>query len=108
MPSISVACYKPRPGCEQALLDLVRNHPPPLRSEGLVTDRPSIVMRTAGGTIVEVFEWVSQEAIAGAHHNPVVLDLWIGELRQRLPNRDSLHKHGFEIPIRVNPCLSVC
>jgi hypothetical protein len=58
MGSISVACYKPRPGCEQALLDLVRN------------------MRTANGTIIEIFEWVSQEAIAGAHNNPVVLDLW--------------------------------
>ncbi len=33
-------------------------------------------MRTAGGTIVEVFEWVSQEAIAGAHNNPAVIDLW--------------------------------
>ena len=33
-------------------------------------------MRTANGAIVEVFEWVSQEAIAGAHQNPVVLDLW--------------------------------
>ncbi|SPE35024.1 conserved hypothetical protein [Candidatus Sulfopaludibacter sp. SbA3] len=76
MGSISVACYRPRAGCEEALVELVRNHLPPLRSEGLVTDRPSIVMRTAGGIIVEVFEWVSQEAIAGAHHNPVVLELW--------------------------------
>ncbi len=76
MGSISVACYKPRPGCEQALLSLVRDHLPPLRAEGLVTGRPSIVMRTADGTIVEVFEWVSKEAIAGAHTNPVVLNLW--------------------------------
>ena len=76
MGSISVACYKPRPGCETALLELVRNHLPPLRAQGLVTERPSIVMRTAGGTIVEVFEWVSQEAIAGAHNNPAVIDLW--------------------------------
>ena len=76
MGSISVACYKPRPGCEDALLDLVRNHLPPLRAEGLVTARESIVMRTADGTIVEVFEWVSREAIAGAHKNPAVLDLW--------------------------------
>jgi hypothetical protein len=74
--SISVACYKPRPGCEAALFELVRNHLPPLRAQGLVTDRPSIVMRTADGTIVEVFEWVSQEAIAGAHVNPAVIDLW--------------------------------
>jgi len=33
-------------------------------------------MRAADGTIVEVFEWVSPEAIAGAHHNPAVLALW--------------------------------
>jgi hypothetical protein len=76
MGSISVACYKPRAGCEEALRELVRNHLWPLRSAGLVTERPPIVMRAADGTIVEVFEWVSQEAIAGAHHNPVVLDLW--------------------------------
>jgi hypothetical protein len=76
MRSISVACYRPRRGCEQALLDLVRDHLPPLRGQGLVTDRASIVMRAADGTIVEVFEWVSQQAIEGAHSNPVVLELW--------------------------------
>ena len=76
MGSISVACYRPRPGCEQALLELVHDHLPPLRAEGLVTDRAPIVMRTADGTIVEVFEWVSEEAIAGAHGNPTVLELW--------------------------------
>jgi hypothetical protein len=76
MGSISVACYKPRPGSEEALLDLVRNHMPPLLAEGLVTDRKPIVMRAADGTVIEVFEWVSREAIEGAHKNPVVLDLW--------------------------------
>ena len=76
MGSISVACYRPKIGCEAALLELVRNHLPPLRSEGLVTERPSIVMRTTDGTIIEIFEWVSKEAIAGAHHNPAVLELW--------------------------------
>ena len=75
MGSISVACYKPRPGREEALMELVRNHLPPLRAQGLVTERTPIVMRTADGTIVEIFEWVSQEAIAGAHKNPAVLDL---------------------------------
>jgi quinol monooxygenase YgiN len=76
MGSIAVACYKPKPGHEEALLELVRNHLPPLRALGLVTERASIAMRTADGTIVEVFEWVSQEAIAGAHTNPAVRDLW--------------------------------
>ena len=76
MGSISVACYKPKPGCADALLELVRNHLPPLRAQGLVTERTPIVMRTANGTLIEIFEWVSQEAIAGAHNNPAVLDLW--------------------------------
>jgi hypothetical protein len=76
MGSISVACYKPRPGCEDELSELVRNHLPPLRAEGLVTERTPIVMRAEDGTIVEVFEWVSKEAILGAHTNPVVLALW--------------------------------
>ena len=76
MGSISIACYKPKPSCEEALLQLVRNHLPPLRAEGLVTQRASIVMRASDGTIVEIFEWVSQEAIASAHNNPVVLGLW--------------------------------
>jgi hypothetical protein len=76
MGSISVACYRPKPGCEQALLDLVHDHLPPLRNAGLVTDRAPITMRGADGTIIEIFEWVSVEAIAGAHSNPVVLALW--------------------------------
>jgi hypothetical protein len=74
--SISVACYKPKPGCQEALLALVRDHLPPLRKAGLVTNRESIVMRTADGIIIEVFEWVSPEAIASAHSHPAVLELW--------------------------------
>ena len=76
MGSISVACYKPRLGREAELLELVRNHVSPLRAEGLITDRAPIAMRAADGTIVEVFEWLSKEAIEAAHKNPVVLDLW--------------------------------
>jgi hypothetical protein len=33
-------------------------------------------MRTADGTIIEIFEWGSQEAVAGARSYPAVLDLW--------------------------------
>lgn len=76
MGSISVACYRPKVGFEEALLELVRDHLVPLRAEGLATDRASIVMRASDGTIIEVFEWVSQEVIERAHGNPVVLDLW--------------------------------
>ena len=33
-------------------------------------------MTCADGTIVEVFEWVSTDAIAAAHSNPAVLAMW--------------------------------
>ena len=38
--------------------------------------RELIGMRAGDGAIIEVFERVSQEAIAGVHSNPAVLDLW--------------------------------
>jgi hypothetical protein len=92
MGSISVACYKPRPGREQALLELVRNHLPPLRAEGFVTERAPIVMRCADGSIVEIFEWASQEIIVGAHKNPVALDL--EAIRSRMLVRDAGQHSG--------------
>jgi hypothetical protein len=66
-----IVAYRPRPGKEQRLLELTREHLPILRSQGLATDRPSYVMRATDGTIIEVFEWKSAEAIAAAHQNPV-------------------------------------
>lgn len=71
-----IACYRPREGKEQQLLELMREHLPILRSQGLVTDRPSHLMRAKDGTIVEVFEWKSADAIALAHTNPVVQAMW--------------------------------
>jgi hypothetical protein len=66
-----IVAYRPRPGKEQLLLELTREHLPILRSQGLATDRPSCVMKATDGTIIEVFEWKSAEAIAAAHQNPV-------------------------------------
>lgn len=33
-------------------------------------------MKAADGTILEVFEWRSAQAIERAHHEPAVLALW--------------------------------
>jgi hypothetical protein len=33
-------------------------------------------MRAADGAIIEIFEWVPQEAISGAHSDPAVRELW--------------------------------
>ena len=72
-----IVAYRPKPGKEQHLLELTRTHVPILRAQGLATDRPPYVMRAADGTVVEVFEWKSSEAIASAHTNPVVQGMWV-------------------------------
>ena len=76
MGRIVIACYRPKPGHEEDVRTLVRGHLPILRSQGLVTDRVSIVMEAEDGTVIEIFEWASPEAIHAAHTNPVVLEMW--------------------------------
>jgi hypothetical protein len=71
-----IAVFRPKPGKEAELLECMRDHQPVLRGEGLVTDRPACVMRSANGTLLEVFEWQSQAAIDAAHANPRVHALW--------------------------------
>lgn len=71
-----IAAYRPRPGKENRLLDVVREHLPVLRREGLVTDNPPLVLRAGDGTILEIFEWKSQAAVDAAHGNPNVQALW--------------------------------
>jgi quinol monooxygenase YgiN len=73
---IAVVAYRPKPGKEQELLELVRSRVPILRNEGLVTNRVPTIMRSRDGTIVEVSEWKSREAIDAAHKNPNVLAMW--------------------------------
>lgn len=73
---VVIACYRPKSGKDAELERLTHEHVPILRAEGLVTDRVPIVARSADGTIVEMFEWVSQDAIDGAHENAEVLKLW--------------------------------
>lgn len=71
-----IVAYAPKPGMAEQLLAAVRKHVQVLRAENLVTDRPAYAMRAADGTIVEVFEWQSAEAISRAHSTPAVQALW--------------------------------
>lgn len=73
---IVIVGYRPKPGKENELLDLVRNRVPTLRKEGFVTDREPIIMRAGDGTIIEVSEWKSQAAIDAAHKNANVWAMW--------------------------------
>ena len=99
---IVIAGYKPKPGKGGALKELMKTHLPRLKAENLVTDRKSIMMEAADGTIIEVFEWLSAEAIQSAHTNPAVLEMW-GEYAEvcdyvpvgSLPEADNLFS-GFK------------
>lgn len=73
---IVIVAYRPKPGKEAELLELVRNRVPVLRKEGLVTDRAPGIMRARDGTIIEVSEWKSREAIEAAHQNANVREMW--------------------------------
>ena len=73
---IVIVAYRPKSGKEQELLELVRSRVPTLRNEGLVTNREPTIMRARDGTIIEVSEWKSHEAIDAAHKNPNVLAMW--------------------------------
>lgn len=76
LPRPVIACYRPKPGQEAVLAELVRGHVPALRALGLATDRALYAMRAADGTLVEVFEWASAAAIEAAHTNPEVHEMW--------------------------------
>jgi quinol monooxygenase YgiN len=73
---IVIVAYRPKPGKEKELLELVRSRVPTLKKENLVTDRAPTIMRARDGSIVEVSEWKSKEAIEAAHKNPNVLAMW--------------------------------
>lgn len=85
--TVVIAAYKPKPGQADALRSLVDRHVPSLRQWGLLADRAPIIMQAADGTILEVFEWKSQDAISQAHNHADVQKLWgeFVEVAEMLP-----------------------
>ena len=75
MGDMVIVAYRPKPGREDDLLTLTRDHVSKLRQLGLATDRTTLAMRSKEGIIVEVFEW-QDGAINAAHTNPDVLAMW--------------------------------
>ena len=76
MGRIVMVGYRPKRGQAERLKTLLGSHVAILRREGLATARQSILMEAGDGTIVEVFEWVSAQAIQAAHSNPAVQRMW--------------------------------
>ncbi len=71
-----IACFRPKEGKDELLLEVVKEHLPVLRKEGLITDREGYAMKSKDGSIIEVFEWKNEEAIDKAHKSEAVLKLW--------------------------------
>jgi quinol monooxygenase YgiN len=75
-PKIVIAAFRPKPGKSRELKSLMKRHLSRLRKDGLVTDRKRIRMEASDGTIIELFEWKSQEAIEKAHATPDLISIW--------------------------------
>lgn len=89
MGDMVIVAYRPKPGREDELIELTREHVPTLRSLGLATDRPALTMQGNDGVVVEAFEWVSGGA-ERAHGDPDVQRLWAryGEVCDYVPLAD--------------------
>ena len=74
--AIVIAAYRPKPGKGDELLALVRRHHPTLVRLGLATARAPVVGTAKDGTVIEVFEWASDEAMRRAHDLPEVRAIW--------------------------------
>ncbi|WP_219834836.1 antibiotic biosynthesis monooxygenase [Paenibacillus sp. R14(2021)] len=72
----AIALYRPHPGQDAALRDILRTHEPALRAEGLITAYPLLRLEAGDGTLIELFEWKSEEAKDRAHKSPVIWPIW--------------------------------
>jgi hypothetical protein len=80
-PITSIARYRVKPGCESEFLEIVDRHWTTLREVELVTDREPEVYagkdkRTGDPLVVEVFDWVDEDASTRAHTHPLVSRVW--------------------------------
>jgi len=64
-----IVAYRPKAGKADALRKLVDTHVDRLREQGLATERRPIILQAVDGTLLELFEWMSPEAIRQAHTN---------------------------------------
>lgn len=98
----TVFCYfRVRPGDEEKLCGMLREHDAVLRRLGLITDEPTRVYRGEDEPdgrpfIVKLFEWRGAEALDAAHNHPEVQVLWeamepLCEPRDGRPNMEFPH-----------------
>lgn len=73
---VFMALYRPKSGKEDELKEILKVHIPVLREEGLITERELLTLQAEDGTIIEIAEWKSTEAIDKAHQSEKVMAIW--------------------------------
>ena len=73
MKKLAFAMYKPREGKAEELMDILKVHIPTLKEYDLITDKEPFTVLSENGTVIEIFEWASPEAIDLAHEHPAIL-----------------------------------
>jgi quinol monooxygenase YgiN len=95
---ITMALYQPHVGKEEQLNDVLKKHIKTLEAENLITSREPIRAVASDGTVIEIFEWKSEQAKDAAHESPVVMKVWneimeIAEIKSLSSLEES--KHSF-------------
>ena len=98
-PQVVFALYRPRDGKDAELRALIAEHIPTLRRLELITDRPTILVKSKNGTYVEIFEWQSHAAAGQAHQHPELAKIWeaMGKIAD-LPGLESLDEAKGRFP----------
>jgi hypothetical protein len=72
-----IAAYRPKPGKEDALRKLMREHRRTLADAHLVTSKQPMILRArSDGTLLEIFEWASAKAADEAHRHAPIREMW--------------------------------
>ena len=72
-----IAAYRPKPGKDEELRKLMREHRRVLADAHLVTNKLPLILRACSdGTLVEIFEWSSAKAADKAHRHASIRAIW--------------------------------
>jgi quinol monooxygenase YgiN len=73
---VTMALYQAHEGKEKQLNEILKNHIKTLEAEDLITSTKPIRAKASNGTVIEIFEWKSEQAKDAAHESSVVMKIW--------------------------------
>ena len=73
---LTIAIYKPKSDRDDEMLEVLKSHTPLLKELGLISNKPAYLARSSNGHIIEIFEWLNEEAKVIAHSHPLLQPVW--------------------------------